>query len=181
MLSPFFPQTHFRPALTAFVVIGVYLLVRRTQYLWHWVYLAFTLVAFQQMDWFKPAVKDHHFENIWIQWDRALLYDWHFKGLLEFAGPSIPYVLEAAYLLVYAVGPVSVAILYMCRRDDHVRTLLLYYQGATLVTYAFFPFSLRIPAAPPIPRSRSARYGRRIARFQQFAAEQLLHSQQCLS
>jgi hypothetical protein len=37
--------------------------------------LAYTLAAFREMDWFTPAVHDHHLERAWIVWDRRLLDD----------------------------------------------------------------------------------------------------------
>ena len=33
-----------------------------------WLPLVYVLVAYRQMDWFTPAVRDHHFENSWIGW-----------------------------------------------------------------------------------------------------------------
>ncbi len=146
LLSPLYPQTGFRPLLVAVIVISVYFAVQHTRYLWHWVYLAFTLVAYREMDWFTPAVKDHHLDYVWIVWDRALLHDFGLQRAIESLGPLVPALLEASYLFVYAVGPLAVAILYIENRVDRAGTLLLYYQAATLTAYALFPF---FPSDPP--------------------------------
>ncbi len=32
--------------------------------------LAILLVAYREMNWFTPAIHDHHLERVWIAWDR---------------------------------------------------------------------------------------------------------------
>ena len=43
----------------------------------------FTLAAYREMNWFTPAVRDHHLEQSWIVWDRYLLNDIHMRGPIE--------------------------------------------------------------------------------------------------
>lgn len=104
-----------------------------------WLPLAWTLVAYREMDLFTPATLDHHLERAWIVWDRAILHGWTLG-----AWPSS--YLEFCYLLVYAVGPATVAILYFARRRERVNQVLLLYLLGTLLAYALFPF---FPSNPP--------------------------------
>ena len=85
-----------------------------------WVPLALTLVAYREMDWFTPLAWDHHLELRWIEWDRSLLYGWGFQRAIESLGALLPSYLEFCYLLVYAVGPFTVAVFYLERRRDRV-------------------------------------------------------------
>ena len=83
-----------------------------------WVPLALTLVAYREMDWFSPLVRDHHLEHRWILWDRWLLYDGGLQRGIEALGSIGPTYFEFCYLLVYAVGPFAVAVLYFARRRE---------------------------------------------------------------
>lgn len=104
-----------------------------------WVPLALTLVAYREMNWFTPLAMDHHLELRWIVWDRAILHGWTLGAL-----PAS--YLEFCYLLVYAVGPATVAILYFARRRDQANPVLFLYLLGTLLAYALFPF---FPSDPP--------------------------------
>jgi membrane-associated phospholipid phosphatase len=104
-----------------------------------WVPLALTLVAYREMDWFTPLAWDHHLELQWIKWDRSLLRHWGPQGAL------LPSYLECCYLLVYAVGPFTVAVLYLERRRNRVNRALLLYMLGTLLAYALFPHFLSQP------------------------------------
>ena len=69
-----------------------------------WVPLVMTLVAYREMDWFSPLVRDHHLEIKWIVWDRWLLHDFGLQRGIEALGAIGPAYLEFCYLLVYAAG-----------------------------------------------------------------------------
>jgi membrane-associated phospholipid phosphatase len=105
-----------------------------------WVPLALTVVAYREMDWFTPLAWDHHLEFQWIKWDRSLLHRWGLQGALLSA------YLEFCYLLVYAVGPFTVAVFYLERRRNRVNQALLLYLLGTLLAYALFPY---FPSQPP--------------------------------
>lgn len=111
-----------------------------------WMPLPLTLVAYREMNWFTPLHRDYHLELLWVQWDRVLLHHWGFQRAIESLGPVIPGYLELCYLLVYAVGPFSVAILYVLDRRPLVNRVLLLYLVGTLLSYALFPF---FPSEPP--------------------------------
>jgi membrane-associated phospholipid phosphatase len=111
-----------------------------------WLPVALVLVAYQEMDWFAFLNHDHHLEFAWVQWDRTLLYRFGFQRAVESFGRAGPAFLELCYLLVYAVGPFTVAVLYIVERRDRVNQLLLIYLAGTLLSYALFPF---FPSDPP--------------------------------
>jgi membrane-associated phospholipid phosphatase len=110
-----------------------------------WLPLALTLMAYREMDWFTPLASDHHLELRWIQWDRTLLHKWSFQRGLESLGAVLPSYLELCYLLVYAVGPFTVAVLYLEHRRDRANRVLFLYLLGTLLAYAQFPFFLSQP------------------------------------
>ncbi len=111
-----------------------------------WAPLALTLVAYREMDWFSPLPRDFTLELQWLEWDRRLLHDVGLQPAIEWFGVLLPGYLEFCYLLVYAVGPFSVAALYFQDRRELVNRLLLVYLLGTLSAYALFPF---FPSDPP--------------------------------
>jgi membrane-associated phospholipid phosphatase len=110
-----------------------------------WVPLALTLVAYREMDWFTPLAWDHHLEFRWIEWDRSLLYGWRLQRAIESLGALLPSCLEFFYLLVYAVGPFTVAVIYLEHRRYRVNRVLFLYLLGTLLAYALFPYFLSQP------------------------------------
>jgi membrane-associated phospholipid phosphatase len=111
-----------------------------------WVPLALTLVAYREMDWFSPLVRDHHLELRWIVWDRWLLNDAGLRHAIEALGSVGPTYFEFCYLLVYAAGPFAVAVMYFARRRERVNQVLFLYLLGTLLAYSLFPF---FPSDPP--------------------------------
>ena len=111
-----------------------------------WLAVALVLVAYREMDWFAFLSHDFHLEMRWIAWDRWLLYSVGLQHAIESLRALLPFYLELCYLLVYAVGPFAVAVLYFERRRDLVNSLLLIYLLGTLLSYALFPF---FPSDPP--------------------------------
>jgi len=109
-----------------------------------WVPLGLTLVAYREMDWFSPLVRDRHLELRWIQWDRSILAG--LQRAIEWLGLVGPTYLELCYLLVYAVGPFAVATLYFQHRRYLVNKLLIVYLLGTLLAYSLFPY---FPSDPP--------------------------------
>jgi membrane-associated phospholipid phosphatase len=111
-----------------------------------WIPLAFTLIAYREMDWFSPLMRDYSLELRWLEWDRELLYGAGLQRAIEWAGAWLPAYLEFCYLLVYGVGPISVGILYLEKRRKLANQLLLVYLLGTLLAYALFPY---FPSDPP--------------------------------
>ncbi len=149
-IAPFFisgGETRWLPAAVAAGVAAILIgLSRHNSILRDFVPLAFTLGAYREMNWFTPAVRDHHLENAWIVWDRWLLSAAHLRAAIESAGPLFPSYFEICYVLVYAVAPISLAILLLNRHRDHVNTFWLAYLAGTLSAYALFPY---FPSDPP--------------------------------
>ncbi|HLG95368.1 MAG TPA: phosphatase PAP2 family protein [Bryobacteraceae bacterium] len=111
-----------------------------------WLAVALVLVAYREMDWFGYLSHDYHLEMRWIEWDRWFLYKAGMQHAIESLGALVPLYLELCYLLVYAVGPFAVAVLYFERRRDLVNALLGVYLLGTLLSYALFPY---FPSDPP--------------------------------
>ncbi len=140
-------ETRWLPAAVAGVVAAILLgLSRHNSILRDWVPLGFTLAAYREMNWFTPAVRNHHLENAWIVWDRWLLDTVHLRAAIEGAGALIPSYLEICYVLVYAIAPIALAILLLNHHRDHVNTFWLAYLAGTLTAYALFPY---FPSDPP--------------------------------
>jgi membrane-associated phospholipid phosphatase len=111
-----------------------------------WSPFVLTLTAYREMDWFTPKQYEHHFENAWVVWDRMLLGDWGLRRIVESTGALLPGSLELCYVLVYAVGPFTIAMAYAFERRDAVDRILVLYLLGTLLAYALFPY---FPSAPP--------------------------------
>lgn len=105
-----------------------------------WLAILYMLLAYREMDWFSPEVRDYHLEKMWVEWDRVLLVQWHLRGAIESLGALIPGYLELAYLLVYGLGMFSVSIFYAQERRDRLDPFLTVYAAGALLSYALFPF-----------------------------------------
>ena len=106
----------------------------------------YALAAYREMNWFTPAVHDHHLEKVWIVWDRSLLNDFHLRGAIESMGALFPFYFELCYVLVYTVAVTSVALLFIYHRRDQINRFWLAYLTGTLGAYGLFPY---FPSEPP--------------------------------
>lgn len=111
-----------------------------------WIPLGLLLLAYREMDWFTRPERRTDLESLWRGWDVVLLRQWHLQAAIESAGPLIPGFLELCYLLIYAVGPSTVVVLYLTRRQEAIDRALLLTLGGTLLSYVFFPY---FPTEPP--------------------------------
>jgi membrane-associated phospholipid phosphatase len=98
------------------------------------------------MDWFSTLPRNFQLELRWVEWDRALLYQDGLQRAIEALGRAGAVYLELCYLLVYAVAPFVVAILYVEDRRERVNGVLFLYLLGTLLSYALFPY---LPSDPP--------------------------------
>lgn len=137
-------------AVAGIVVVILFGLTRYFKILRDWAPIGFTLTAYREMNWFTPAVRDHHLERAWIVWDRWLLDTAHLRAAIESLGALLPSCLEISYLLVYAIAPISLTILFLNsppeRRRERVSTFWFAYLAGTLTAYALFPY---FPSDPP--------------------------------
>lgn len=131
------------------IVIGglVWVLSRRESIVRDFAPAAFTLAAYRELNWFTPATRDQHLENIWIVWDRWLLGDGgHLRAAIESAGALLPSCFELCYMLVYAVAPVSIGLLFWARHRNRINLFWIVYLTGTLGAYAMIPY---FPSEPP--------------------------------
>ena len=143
----FFFISPWRPwILMIAVTILVLRLARSESWLRDLAPLLLTLAAFREMNWFTPAVHDHHLEQTWIVWDRLLLDRLAIRRMIESAGPLLPFFFELCYALVYAVAPVALWALFANGRRDRINQFWLAYLAGTLSAYALFPY---FPSEPP--------------------------------
>jgi membrane-associated phospholipid phosphatase len=119
---------------------------RTREYLRDWLPMALFVLAYREMGWFAPESHDNHLEQGWIAWDRALLGKWGLREAIESAGILLPGLLEASYLLVYAVPVYGVALLYATNRRRGVDALVSRYAIGLLGAYALLPY---FPSEPP--------------------------------
>jgi len=111
-----------------------------------WYPLPLILLAFREMGWMALPHTSTVFEDHWVVWDRRLLYDWGLKATIESLAPVMPNLLELAYLLVYIMPVLTVAVFYIYgarERLDDAMSILLF---GTLTAYALYPF---FPSEPP--------------------------------
>ncbi len=102
--------------------------------------IALTLLAFQEMDLFRPVHFNRLFEAVWMAQDIRLLREWRLDHAIEKLGLLIPFYLETCYLLVYGVAAFCVGLLYKTGKRVMIDDFYLIYLGATLGAYACFPF-----------------------------------------
>jgi len=110
-----------------------------------WASLALILLAYWSLAWFVSApLKD--WQAAWVRWDDQLLNAYGLRSGIEAAGPLGPRILETCYLLVYAIPPLSLGALYLCRASARVNRYLLIVLLGTFAVYALVPF---FPVEPP--------------------------------
>jgi membrane-associated phospholipid phosphatase len=144
-------ETRWLAAAVAGIVAAILLgLTRYFSILRDWIPIACTLAAYREMNWFTPSVRDHHLERAWIVWDRWLLDTAHLRAAIEGLGALLPSCLEISYVLVYAIAPISLTILFLNSprnlRRKRVNIFWFAYIAGTLASYALFPY---FPSDPP--------------------------------
>ncbi len=84
-----------------------------TEHLRNWIPLLLMLIGYKEMGWLAPGAHDNHLEQTWIVWDRSVLRAWRLHAMIESAGPLFPSILEACYVLVYALPVFTMTMLYV--------------------------------------------------------------------
>lgn len=110
-----------------------------------WYPFPLMLLTYREMGWFAQPHTSRALETTWVVWDRALLAG-GLRAAVEALGPVIPAVLETSYALVYALGPFSMAMLFVYRRRERADEFLFLFLLAVLYSYWQFPFW---PSEPP--------------------------------
>lgn len=146
-IAPFFIRDSWRAVVLAAAIAGLFWLAALCRpVVRDFAPLAAALTAYREMDWFTPAVQDHHLERVWVVWDRVVLDQYGFRAAIESAGPLLPNFLELCYFLVYGVAPIALWALYANGKGVRVRQFWVAYLAATLGAYALFPY---FPSEPP--------------------------------
>jgi membrane-associated phospholipid phosphatase len=110
-----------------------------------WLSLALILVGYWEINLFKGMPLED-WQAIWIGWDRAVLEDLGIRALVESFGAAVPALLELVYLLLYAIPPACMGILYLQgRRRSADRFLSTLFFG-TFFAYALLPL---VPSVSP--------------------------------
>ncbi len=152
---PLLPSMVWRPFLVELLVCTLFLALAYGELHEHaklfsivrdWTSVALILLAFREMDWFSAMGRNFSLELRWEEWDRALLYQGGLSRAVQAFGGLGPLYLEFCYLLVYAVAPFVVAVLYVQRRFARVNSAVFLYLLGTLAAYALFPY---FPSDPP--------------------------------
>jgi membrane-associated phospholipid phosphatase len=113
---------------------------KATGVLREWIVPALVLVAYREIDWFRPLYRSHALEHRWVFLDRLLLDQWHAHATIESLGFVIPWTLELFYFLMYAIPPLSLLVLYRMHQRSRVDKFLFTFLIGTLTTYALLPF-----------------------------------------
>lgn len=111
-----------------------------------WTCVSLILIAYHEMNWFSSIPHNFRLELRWEMWDRTILFQWGLQRAIESLGVVGPLYFELCYLLVYAVAPFFLAVLYFRRQLPHVNAALFLYLLGTLLAYALLPF---FPSDPP--------------------------------
>ncbi len=110
-----------------------------------WTSLGLILAGYWSMGWFANS-SPHPREVQWVGWDRALLGTFGLRRVIEAAGAAIPNALESCYLLLYAIPPIALGTVYLCRARAHTNRFLSILFLGTLSAYALLPvFPLTSP------------------------------------
>lgn len=103
-----------------------------------WLSMGLILAAYWSAGWFvAPPIAG--WQETWIVWDRVLLDDWGVRGWIESAGMLIPSLLESAYLILYALPPIGVGLLYWLGGRRRVEPFLHMLLLGTICAYALLP------------------------------------------
>jgi hypothetical protein len=103
-----------------------------------WLIPGVVLLAYWQMGWFASG-HDPNWEAAWLNWDRQLLDNWGLREVLERRLSFLPWWLELSYLLLYAIPPACMAILYWRKERFYVERFLSTFALGTLTAYALLP------------------------------------------
>ena len=99
---------------------------------------ALILAAYWQLDWFTGTPMEP-LQRTWIGWDRQILDQWGLHRMIEVFGPAGPWLLDTCYLLLYAIPPVTILVLFATGRGNRVDQFLTTLLMGTFAAYALLP------------------------------------------
>ncbi len=141
-------------ALNTIVIAGFLLLAyaysfRKPEFLGimrDWYPVPLMLLCYREMGWFAPAEHTYALEQSWELWDKTLLNNLGLRAAIESLGPVVPSILEVAYLLVYTIPSIGLAMLYVYHRRDRADRFVYQFLLGILIAYTLFPC---FPSEPP--------------------------------
>ncbi|MBI3695344.1 MAG: phosphatase PAP2 family protein [Acidobacteria bacterium] len=133
------------------VFAALALMERRVRRVWvgvlrDWTAMPFLLLAYWNVDWITQVPQTGGYEQRWIRLDRLLLYGWGGRSAIECCGVLLPSLLELSYLVLYAVPPVLLGIIYLAGRRRQADRFLFTLFAGSLAAYALLPL---FPSASP--------------------------------
>ncbi|MBY0503373.1 MAG: phosphatase PAP2 family protein [Bryobacteraceae bacterium] len=111
-----------------------------------WMAPGYILAAYWSLEPLARGQESRLYDGYWVQWDRALLYGYGLRPVVELAGPALPFTLELVYLLLYGLPTAMIGWFYYQRRRDRLNDFLEVLFASALLTYALIPL---MPSAPP--------------------------------
>lgn len=108
--------------------------------------LALILAGYWSLQLFAPTVKLDQLQDRWVGWDQVLLRGYGLQPLIESLGGVIPAILETVYLLLYAIPPVFLTILFLTGARKRTHQFLFILMLGTLSVYACL---LLVPVESP--------------------------------
>ena len=117
---------------------------RRVRRMWvgvlrDWTAMPFLLLAYWNVDWVAQGSRAGGYEQRWILLDRLLLYGWGGRSAIECCGSLVPSLLELSYLVLYAVPPALLGVIYLGGRRRHADRYLSTLFAGSLTAYALLP------------------------------------------
>jgi membrane-associated phospholipid phosphatase len=104
-----------------------------------WISAPLMLVAYWSVDWNATPISSHRLEYALIGFDRTLLNEYGLRSAAERFGTLVPTMLEASYLLLYAVLPLIIAWFYVRQRRHQLERFLVPFLLGSLMAYALLP------------------------------------------
>lgn len=102
--------------------------------------LGFILAAYWSVEWFNFEPKRTDLQLTWLDWDRVILHSWGLHNAIEALGGVIPYFLETVYMLLYAIPPIYLTILFTTGARRRTHRFLFVVLAGTLAVYACLPY-----------------------------------------
>jgi membrane-associated phospholipid phosphatase len=103
-----------------------------------WMVPAAILGAYWQMGLFARS-HDAAWQQLFLSWDRLILDEWRLRNLLEIEWLPIVSLVELSYLLLYAIPPACIAVLYKEGARIQIDRFLTTFALGALTAYALLP------------------------------------------
>ena len=104
-----------------------------------WLPAPLVLAAYWQVNWFQVNYHLEDLEQMWLGWDRHILYQLGLHSAMESFGKLLPSIVELAYLLMYVIPPFALATFYILRKREKIEQYAFPFLLGTLSCYALIP------------------------------------------